>query len=72
MSQWQVYQYMAVDPSAFCAFGIRRRKEATAVFFDLWAIPRAGGPKAVLATYEELESTKRAFDRLVKATTEEA
>lgn len=66
MSQWNVYQYMAVDPSAFCAFGIRRRKEATAVFFDLWAVPRAGGPEAVLGTYGELEPAKQAFDRLVK------
>ena len=71
MSQWLKYRHMAVDPSAFCAFGIQRRKEeATVYFYDLWGVPR-GGCQSVLGTYEKLEEAQKEFDRMVKVATRE-
>jgi hypothetical protein len=70
MSQWLVYEYMAVEPSAFCAFGIQTRKENTVFFYDLWGVAR-GGSQAVLGTYGELGKAKKEFDRLVRVATRE-
>lgn len=65
MSQWLEYEYMAVEPSAFCAFGIQTRKEHTVFFYDLWGVPR-GGSQAVLGTYDKLVKAKKELDRLVR------
>ena len=66
MSQWLLYRHMAVDPSAFCAFGIQRRKEATAFFYDLWGIAR-GGSQSVLGTYDSMMEAREEFAKMVEA-----
>ena len=68
MSQWLMERYMAVDPSAFCAFGIQKREAVTAIFYDLWGVTR-GGSRSVLATYGNTDQAEKNFARLVRMAT---
>ena len=68
MSQWLVNQYMAVDLSAFCAFGIQARKEGTAFFYDLWGVTH-NGSQSVLAVHVSLEKAQSDLMELTEMAT---
>jgi len=73
MSRWKTYQHLAVDPAAFCAFGVHKRIQSPPfdARFELWGAVRGGGGRVVLSVYDEMGPAKVMLDKLVQAATED-